>query len=524
MQFNKRERGGAGGADVPAQLGVGGGLGDDSAGEVGAAFEYALKRGPPRWLWFMHTTRIGASTFSTCALQAGWRRKGKRICEIADKGNGAAMLVAAGEAERRNAAAAAVADTTGGGVGALGTLVNVFGMGDGYRRGQAGGGHKCSLLVSNDDLSITPILPPNSALATVVRDPVERLVSSYRFAVGLGARTAFCNRTSLGRLRCAHPVLGEADAPFGTPEAQIAKESHLWPWTLLGPMMARNLQRRAAAMVAATQAAAAAGQPVQNATIRAQLNSKLDSDPFSVAELVMPLEEFAKHATVLSTIADGQTLALAGLSHLSSRSSSAADSEEGKPLEPLPGIRSKAASTALLSLGKCARQKAERTTRNTVLEVAKVRLTERATFVGLGGSFELELDTTAQFHALMKWKKFNKDAARAEAQRHPSDASKGGKGAATSIEYAQCAKEQNPTDVVATNTAPASAVDDTWASKLLRIGGTKRTESLIDVISADALSAIRESNGMDQQLFKSAKALVARRRRALVDAGRLLDK
>ena len=121
-------------------------------------------------------------------------------------------------------------------------------------------------------------------------------------------------------------------------------------------------------------------------------------------------------------------------------------------------------------------------------------------------------------------KKFNKDAARAEAQRHPSDASKGGKGAATSIEYAQCAKEQNPTDGVATNTAPASAVDDTWASKLLRIGGTKRTESLIDVISADALSAIRESNGMDQQLFKSAKALVARRRRALVDAGRLLDK
>lgn len=493
------------------------------SGELGAAFEYALKRSPPKWLWLMHTPRAGASAFARCTLEPGWRRKGRRICALAEKSDGAALLVEAHALQLNRSSARAqggaqLEETRG----AAGRFADLLGIGGGTRGRSKG----CTLLVSNDDLSIAPILPPRSALATVVREPVQRLVSSYRLAVGMAARTAFCSRTSLDLLKCVHPIIGEDTAPHGAPEAQAARESGTWPWTLIGPMMVRDMQRRAAAMSAATVAAEAIGNGVANATIRAALASRLQERPFDVPELYMPLADFARHPLVLGALADGQTLSLAGLSHLSLQSSGG---EDGRPPEPLQGIRSKATSAALVSLGKCARAPGEARAKEAVARVALARLVERATFVGLGGTFEAELETSAQFMALMRWKRISREAVRAELRRGGAGEPKKSDDAHVQAgrEYARCTMQLNPALARATAAAagggggPSIGDAGGWASNLLRVGAVLRTDVVMQSIDKVALEAIRQSNQMDAQLFLAAKELFKRRKRAMVDAGRL---
>ena len=46
----------------------------------------------------------------------------------------------------------------------------------------------CKMLSSHDDFSVVQQLPPGTAVVTQLRDPVERFLSAYEFAIEVGGR------------------------------------------------------------------------------------------------------------------------------------------------------------------------------------------------------------------------------------------------------------------------------------------------------------------------------------------------
>ena len=81
----------------------------------------------------------------------------------------------------------------------------------------------CNLLSSHDDFSVVSMLPDNVAVLSQVRDPVDRFLSAYEFAIEVAART-------LGRPKTQRKKPG-----------RIATED-VWPWSYLIPFFADDLR------------------------------------------------------------------------------------------------------------------------------------------------------------------------------------------------------------------------------------------------------------------------------------------
>lgn len=81
----------------------------------------------------------------------------------------------------------------------------------------------CGLLSSHDDFSVSQYLPAQAAIATQLRDPVQRVLSTYEFAIEVAARSL-----------------------AGPPQSDPTKVStqDVWPWSLLVPLMRQDLERR----------------------------------------------------------------------------------------------------------------------------------------------------------------------------------------------------------------------------------------------------------------------------------------
>lgn len=82
----------------------------------------------------------------------------------------------------------------------------------------------CGLLSSHDDYSVIQYLPKDAAIATQLRDPVERVLSAYEFAIEVAARALV------------------KDAPDKDPSK--VDTQHVWPWSLLVPLMRQDLLTR----------------------------------------------------------------------------------------------------------------------------------------------------------------------------------------------------------------------------------------------------------------------------------------
>ncbi len=82
----------------------------------------------------------------------------------------------------------------------------------------------CGLLSSHDDYSVVQYLPEDAAIATQLRDPVDRVFSTYEFAVEVAARGL---------------------APHA-PDKDPSKidTQNVWPWSLLVPFIRQDLHRR----------------------------------------------------------------------------------------------------------------------------------------------------------------------------------------------------------------------------------------------------------------------------------------
>jgi hypothetical protein len=82
----------------------------------------------------------------------------------------------------------------------------------------------CGLLSSHDDYSVIQYLPRDAAVATQLRDPVDRVLSTYEFAVEVAARALV------------------KDAPDKDPSK--IDTQNVWPWSLLVPFIRQDLMRK----------------------------------------------------------------------------------------------------------------------------------------------------------------------------------------------------------------------------------------------------------------------------------------
>lgn len=83
----------------------------------------------------------------------------------------------------------------------------------------------CGLLSSHDDFSVVSMLPEDTAVLSQVRDPVDRFLSAYEFAIEVGSRAL--NRPKNFRKR----------------PGKIATED-VWPWSYLVPWFIDDMRPR----------------------------------------------------------------------------------------------------------------------------------------------------------------------------------------------------------------------------------------------------------------------------------------
>jgi hypothetical protein len=83
----------------------------------------------------------------------------------------------------------------------------------------------CHLLSSHDDFSVVQKLPPNTAVVNQLRDPVDRVLSAYEFAVEVAARQVKrTKKTSRTRTKTTTDTV--------------------WPWSYLIPFFSRQMRER----------------------------------------------------------------------------------------------------------------------------------------------------------------------------------------------------------------------------------------------------------------------------------------
>ncbi|KAK9810315.1 hypothetical protein WJX72_008465 [[Myrmecia] bisecta] len=142
----------------------------------------------------------------------------------------------------------------------------------------------CGLLSSHDDYSVVErFLPADAAVITQLRDPVDRVLSAYEFAVEVAAR-------SLNRDR--KPQLADPSK---------VNTRNVWPWSILVPFLEQDLHARAAQLAAAPQLAPTKDQPV---------------DPYNNL-LVMPLADFIEHPLAHELLHNGGALQVLGVTNYS---------------------------------------------------------------------------------------------------------------------------------------------------------------------------------------------------------------
>ncbi|GBF98742.1 hypothetical protein Rsub_11291 [Raphidocelis subcapitata] len=182
----------------------------------------------------------------------------------------------------------------------------------------------CRLLSSHDDFSVVQQLPPGTAVVTQLRDPVDRFLSAYEFAIEVASR------------QVKKPP---NQAKNRTATAGRTLTDEVWPWSHLVPFFVQDTRARLAAATAKADAEKAAGGPghwLQLATEegrtyywnKARNTSKWQLDEADKPHLVppldpynnpltMPLAEFAAHPLAVDLVHNGEAFQVLGLTNYS---------------------------------------------------------------------------------------------------------------------------------------------------------------------------------------------------------------
>ncbi|XP_031385401.1 protein-tyrosine sulfotransferase isoform X2 [Punica granatum] len=139
---------------------------------------------------------------------------------------------------------------------------------------------KCRLLVNHDDYSMMSKLPDErTSVVTILRNPVDRVFSTYEFSVEVAARFL------------VHPNLTSATNMARRLRAKTKGVSTLdiWPWKYLVPWMREDLFARRDARR-------------RNGPIEVEGN-----DPYDMEEMVMPLHDYINDPIARDIIHNGAT-------------------------------------------------------------------------------------------------------------------------------------------------------------------------------------------------------------------------
>lgn len=90
---------------------------------------------------------------------------------------------------------------------------------------------QCYLLSSHDDFSVVEQLPPNTAVVSQLRDPVQRVLSAYEFAIEVAARQLRRSKT------------------YVKPKNRVVTDD-VWPWSYLIPFFVADIKPKVTALKA----------------------------------------------------------------------------------------------------------------------------------------------------------------------------------------------------------------------------------------------------------------------------------
>ncbi|XP_062173072.1 protein-tyrosine sulfotransferase isoform X2 [Alnus glutinosa] len=147
---------------------------------------------------------------------------------------------------------------------------------------------KCKLLVTHDDYSMMSKLPSQrTSVVTILRNPVDRVFSTYEFSVEVAARFL------------VHPNLTSATKMAGRLRAKIRGVSTLdiWPWKYLVPWMREDLFAR------------------RDARRQRHSDDVKSNDSYDMEDMVMPLHEYINNPIAHDILHNGATFQVAGLTN-----------------------------------------------------------------------------------------------------------------------------------------------------------------------------------------------------------------
>ncbi|XP_042956389.1 protein-tyrosine sulfotransferase-like isoform X4 [Carya illinoinensis] len=147
---------------------------------------------------------------------------------------------------------------------------------------------KCRLLVTHDDYSMMSKLPNHrTSVVTILRNPVDRVFSTYEFSVEVAARFL------------VHPNLTSATQMAGRLRAKMRGVSTLdiWPWKYLVPWMREDLFAR------------------RDARRQKGSDDTKSSGSYDMNEIFMPLHEYINTPMAHDIVHNGATFQVAGLTN-----------------------------------------------------------------------------------------------------------------------------------------------------------------------------------------------------------------
>ncbi|KAL2328602.1 hypothetical protein Fmac_022029 [Flemingia macrophylla] len=147
---------------------------------------------------------------------------------------------------------------------------------------------KCRLLVTHDDYSMTSKLPRDrTSVVTILRDPVDRVFSTYEFSIEVAARFL------------VHPNLTSATKMTLRLSSKTRGVSTLdiWPWKYLVPWMREDLFARRDDRYSSGQ------------------NIIERNDSYDMEDFAMPLREYINHPVAMDVVHNGATFQVAGLTN-----------------------------------------------------------------------------------------------------------------------------------------------------------------------------------------------------------------
>ncbi|CAL9050619.1 unnamed protein product [Musa banksii] len=147
----------------------------------------------------------------------------------------------------------------------------------------------CRLVVTHDDYSLMSKLPEDiTSVVTILRDPVDRVFSTYEFSVEVAARfLVHPNLTSVAQM-----------SRRIRPKSRAVSTLDIWPWKYLVPWMRGDLFAR------------------RDARELGRLRKTEEfSSPYDMEDMVMPLHEFINDPIAHDIIHNGATFQVAGLTN-----------------------------------------------------------------------------------------------------------------------------------------------------------------------------------------------------------------